>query len=48
LLLLLLLSAGTLTYSDQETFSSVIFIICYNCYYYYWQLAPISAVGSCS
>jgi hypothetical protein len=32
---LLMLSAGTLTYLEQETFTLIIFIICYNCYYYY-------------
>jgi hypothetical protein len=32
---LLILSAGTLTYLEPETFSLIIFIICYNSYYYY-------------
>jgi hypothetical protein len=33
---LLMLSAGTLTYSKPGTFSSIVFIICYNYYYYYY------------
>jgi hypothetical protein len=33
---LLMLSAGTLTYSEPEMFTLIIFIICYNCYYYYY------------
>jgi hypothetical protein len=40
---LLMLSAGTLTCSDPETISSLIFIICSNCCCY-WQLASIADV----
>jgi hypothetical protein len=32
---LLMLFAGTLTYSEPETFTLIIFIICYNYYYYH-------------
>jgi hypothetical protein len=32
---LLMLSAGTLTYSQPGTFSSIIFVISYHCYYYH-------------
>jgi hypothetical protein len=32
---LLMLCAGTLTYSEPKTFNLIIFIICYNCYYYF-------------
>jgi hypothetical protein len=35
---LLMLSAGTLTYSDPETFTLINFYNMYNCYYYYCYL----------
>jgi hypothetical protein len=32
---LLMLFVGTFMYSEPETFTLIVFIICYNCYYYF-------------
>jgi hypothetical protein len=33
---LLMLFAGTSTYSEPVTLFLIVFLICYNCYYYYY------------